>query len=171
MAIPFLNQRLAQIACNSLCADPEPPRSTVTKELSVSRNELRVVFCSENIKSLRVSFNNFMDLLMLCMEYCKMSMPSLSIRMKTLTVDQNHFPLKSSKLILLIIASFTPIIRSSFLHHCACLNAYHSHVVLIHYQEFRKHNLFAEIYALKMQNLYRSSDLDDAVLKVHNMRI
>ncbi|KAL1235330.1 EKC/KEOPS complex subunit [Trichinella spiralis] len=68
MTIPFLNQRLAHIACNSLCADPEPPRSTVTKELSVSSNELRVVFCSENIKSLRVSFNNFMDLLMLCME-------------------------------------------------------------------------------------------------------
>ncbi|KAL1233038.1 L antigen family member 3 [Trichinella pseudospiralis] len=68
MTIPFLNQHLAQIACNSLCADPEPPRSTVTRELSVSRNELRVVFCSENIKSLRVSFNNFMDLLMLCME-------------------------------------------------------------------------------------------------------
>ncbi|OUC40734.1 hypothetical protein D917_03845 [Trichinella nativa] len=111
-------KRLAHIACNSLCADPEPPRSTVTKELSVSSNELRV-YC------------------------CKMSMPGLSNRMRTLTVDQN-----------------------SFLHHGACLNAYHTHVVLIHYQEFRKHNLFAEIYALKMQNLYRSSDLGDAVLKL-----
>ncbi|KRZ54837.1 hypothetical protein T02_13060 [Trichinella nativa] len=68
MTIPFLNQRLAHIACNSLCADPEPPRSTVTKELSVSSNELRVY---------------------LKMQCCKMSMPGLSNRMRTLTVDQN----------------------------------------------------------------------------------
>jgi len=66
--IPFEDQKSAEIVCNSLRVDPEPPRSNMTKEMRVEKTDLVVDFHCTEAKTMRVSVNSFFDLLNLVVQ-------------------------------------------------------------------------------------------------------
>ena len=65
LEVPFKSPEHAVIAYNSLCHDPEPPRSGLSKKLTVVDSVLRVDFEAPEVRSLRVGVNSFLDLLVL----------------------------------------------------------------------------------------------------------
>ena len=65
LEIPFKSKYQAKVACDSLSVDPEPPRSTVTKKLSVNNCSLKVEFVADQTRAIRASVNNFLDLIVL----------------------------------------------------------------------------------------------------------
>lgn len=65
LEIPFSCARHAEIVYNSLRVDAEPKRSGMTKSLKVSENILTVNFECTEARTMRVSVNTFLDLLIL----------------------------------------------------------------------------------------------------------
>ena len=61
VSIPFLDERQATVAYNSLRVEVEPARSRVKRSLSVSGRSLVAAFVAEDAKSLRVSVNSFFE--------------------------------------------------------------------------------------------------------------
>ena len=68
VSIPFCSEREATIAYNSFRVEVEPPRSKVSRTLSVNGNNLVVMFCSSEVRNLRVSVNSFLEHLALVAE-------------------------------------------------------------------------------------------------------
>ena len=61
VSIPFLDERQATVAYNSLRVEVEPARSRVKRSLSVSGSSLVASFVAEDARSLRVSVNSFFE--------------------------------------------------------------------------------------------------------------
>ena len=61
VSIPFLDERQATVAYNSLRVEVEPARSRVKRSLSVSGHSLVASFVAEDARSLRVSVNSFFE--------------------------------------------------------------------------------------------------------------
>lgn len=69
LEIPFSDRRQAEIACNSLSVDPEPPRSGLKKTLKVEKESiLSVHFSCDTARTLRVGVKAFFDLLVLVVD-------------------------------------------------------------------------------------------------------
>ena len=68
ISVPFPTNQMAEIALNSLCPDPEPRNSLVTKEFILSDNILKVNFVAMETRILRVAVGAFFDLLALVIE-------------------------------------------------------------------------------------------------------
>ena len=68
VSIPFCDERQATIAYNSFRVEVEPPRSKVTRTLSVDGKNLVVMFSSSEVRNLRVSVNSFLEHLALVAE-------------------------------------------------------------------------------------------------------
>ena len=58
---PFVNERQATIAYNSLRVEVEPSRSKVKRTLSVDGNSLVASFIAQDARSLRVSINSYFE--------------------------------------------------------------------------------------------------------------
>jgi tRNA threonylcarbamoyladenosine modification (KEOPS) complex Pcc1 subunit len=65
LELPFDDRRHAEIAYNSLRVDSEPKRSGMKKTLVLKDNVLCAEFVCQEARTLRVSVNNFLDLLIL----------------------------------------------------------------------------------------------------------
>lgn len=63
--VPFETEKDAKIVFHALSVDPEPKRSGLTKNITLADKCLRVEFVCNELKTLRVSVNTFMDLLYL----------------------------------------------------------------------------------------------------------
>ena len=61
VSIPFSDERQATIAYNSFRVEVEPPRSKVSRSLSVDGSNLVVLFTSSEVRNLRVSVNSFLE--------------------------------------------------------------------------------------------------------------
>ena len=61
VSVPFLDERQATVAYNSLRVEVEPARSRVKRSLSVSGRSLVASFVAEDARSLRVSVNSFFE--------------------------------------------------------------------------------------------------------------
>ena len=68
ISVPFPTNQMAEIALNSLCPDPEPRNSLVTKEFILSDNILKVYLVAMETRMLRVAVGAFFDLLTLVIE-------------------------------------------------------------------------------------------------------
>ena len=68
LKVPFEDAKTATIVWNSLRVDPEPKRSEMTKTLRVEGSDLIVNFECKETRTMRVSVNNFFDLLSLVIE-------------------------------------------------------------------------------------------------------
>ena len=68
VSVPFCDERQATIAYNSFRVEVEPPRSKVSRALSVDGSNLVVVFTSPEGRNLRVSVNSFLEHLALVAE-------------------------------------------------------------------------------------------------------
>ena len=83
LRVPFPTRRLANLVCDALAVDPEPPKAASTKTLSVIDQNLgsgkgqgvvlRVVFksLSGRVKPLRVALSNFTELLLVTLDTIK----------------------------------------------------------------------------------------------------
>ena len=71
VSIPFCDERQATIVYNSFRVEVEPPRSKVSRTLSVDGSNLVVIFSSSEIRNLRVSVNSFLEHLALVAETIK----------------------------------------------------------------------------------------------------
>ncbi|KAJ1918835.1 hypothetical protein H4219_002374 [Mycoemilia scoparia] len=65
ICLPFNSEKLASIAKNSIDADPEINPDRVHRYLSVENGDLIVNFECDSLKTLRVSINAFMDMVIL----------------------------------------------------------------------------------------------------------
>ena len=61
VSIPFVDERQAEVAYNSLRVEVEPARSRVRRSLTVSGRSLVASFVAEDARSLRVSLNSFFE--------------------------------------------------------------------------------------------------------------
>ena len=68
LKVPFEDAKTATIVWNSLRVDPEPKRSEMTKTLRVEGSDLIVNFECKETRTMRVSVNNFFDLLSLVID-------------------------------------------------------------------------------------------------------
>ena len=68
VSVPFCDERQATIAYNSFRVEVEPPRSKVSRALSVDGSNLVVIFTSSEVRNLRVSVNSFLEHLALVAE-------------------------------------------------------------------------------------------------------
>ena len=68
LKVPFEDAKTATIVWNSLRVDPEPKRSGMTKTLRVEGSDLIVDFECKETRTMRVSVNNFFDLLSLVID-------------------------------------------------------------------------------------------------------
>ncbi|ESO99803.1 hypothetical protein LOTGIDRAFT_205233 [Lottia gigantea] len=66
--VPFSSKREAEIAYGTLSVDKEPKRGGVKRVVSVDDRFLKVHFEAEEVRSLRVSINSFMDYLLLVIQ-------------------------------------------------------------------------------------------------------
>ena len=65
LKVPFEDAKTATLVWNSLRVDPEPKRSGMIKTLRVEGSDLIVNFECKETRTMRVSVNNFFDLLTL----------------------------------------------------------------------------------------------------------
>ncbi|XP_018344688.1 PREDICTED: uncharacterized protein LOC108750019 [Trachymyrmex septentrionalis] len=71
LSVPFPSAREAEVVYQVLRVDEEPPRSEVTKNLTLNNNILEVSFSGKEPKKVRVALTSFSDNLLLVTETIK----------------------------------------------------------------------------------------------------
>ncbi|OAD61897.1 L antigen family member 3 [Eufriesea mexicana] len=68
LSIPFPSSREAEIVYQVLRVDKEPSRGSITKNLTLDNNLLKVVISGTEVRKIRVALTSFFDSLILVIE-------------------------------------------------------------------------------------------------------
>ncbi|XP_018405070.1 PREDICTED: uncharacterized protein LOC108781565 [Cyphomyrmex costatus] len=68
LSVPFPSAREAEVVYQVLRVDKEPPRSRITKNLTLNNNILEVSFSGKEARKVRVALTSFFDSLLLVTE-------------------------------------------------------------------------------------------------------